>query len=116
MSDKFGLMALTTTESQYLGGQSSLNCAQSTAAEADVEVRDLLQSCYTAACQMLRDNRESLDEIALFLLTKETITGDEFMAFLKKPEELPEADLEAEPVSETTETTETPNAAETPEA
>jgi ATP-dependent Zn protease len=50
---------------------------------------------------MLRDNRESLDEIALFLLTKETITGDEFMAFLKKPEELPEA--EPEIVPETTE-------------
>jgi cell division protease FtsH len=96
MSDKFGLMALTTTESQYLGGQSSLNCAQSTAAEADAEVRDLLQRCYADACQMLRDNRDSLDEIALFLLTKETITGDEFMAFLKKPEELPEAQTETE--------------------
>jgi cell division protease FtsH len=108
MSDKFGLMALTTTESQYLGGQSSLNCAQSTAAEADVEVRDLLQRCYADACQMLRDNRGSLDEIALFLLTKETITGDEFMAFLKKPEELPEAQTEtaAETEAETAPETE----------
>ena len=96
MSDKFGLMALVTSQSQYLGGQSSLNCAETTAAEADAEVRELLQFCYNSATQMLRDNRETLDEIALFLLTKETITGDEFMAFLKKPEELPET--LAEPV------------------
>ena len=89
MSKKFGLMALATTESQYLGGQSAMNCAESTAAEADAEVRELLSTCYQEACQMLRDNREHLDEIALFLLTKETITGDEFMSFLKEPEELP---------------------------
>ncbi len=90
MSRKFGLMSLVSQQSQYLNGQSSVNCAESTAAEADAEVRDLLQECYHAALQALRDNREVLDEIALFLLNKETITGDEFMAFLKKPEELPE--------------------------
>ncbi len=89
MSKKFGLMALATTENQYLGGQSAMNCAETTAAEADAEIRELLSSCYAEACQMLRDNREHLDEIALFLLTKETITGDEFMSFLKKPEVLP---------------------------
>ena len=91
MSDKMGLMALVTAQSQYLGGQNALNCAESTAAEADAEVRQLLQSCYEDSKQMLRDNRETLDEIALFLLTKETITGDEFMAFLKPREELPAA-------------------------
>lgn len=96
MSERFGLMGLVTSQSQYLGGQSSLNCAESTAAEADTEVRELLQSCYVAAVQMLRDNRETLDEIALFLLTKETITGDEFMAFLKKPEELPETSAQSD--------------------
>ena len=96
MSKKFGLMALATTESQYLGGQSAMNCAESTAAEADAEIRELLGSCYAEACQMLRDNREHLDEIALFLLTKETITGDEFMSFLKEPEELPASAPEGE--------------------
>ena len=118
MSDKFGLMALVTAQSQYLGGQNALNCAESTAAAADEEVRDLLQQCYDAAKQMLRDNRETLDEIALFLLTKETITGDEFMAFLKKPEELPEAaDSEALPDEPefSPEVTETPGVPEKPE-
>ena len=100
MSKKFGLMALATTESQYLGGQSSMNCAESTAAEADAEIRELLSKCYEEACQMLRDNREHLDEIALFLLTKETITGDEFMSFLKEPEELPASEPTEEPQPE----------------
>ena len=97
MSKKFGLMALATTESQYLGGQSAMNCAETTAAEADAEIRELLSSCYAEACQMLRDNREHLDEIALFLLTKETITGDEFISFLKEPEELPASEPSEEP-------------------
>lgn len=100
MSKKFGLMALATTENQYLGGQSAMNCAESTAAEADAEIRELLNKCYEEACQMLRDNREHLDEIALFLLTKETITGDEFMSFLKEPEELPASEPTAEPTDE----------------
>ena len=124
MSKKFGLMALATTENQYLGGQSAMNCAESTAAEADAEIRELLSSCYAEACQMLRDNREHLDEIALFLLTKETITGDEFMSFLKEPEELPaseptEASHEeshAEPQTPAEETPAEPSASEhTPE-
>ena len=92
MSKRFGLMALATTESQYLSGQSAMNCAESTAAEADAEIRELLQSCYEDAVRMLRENRDLLDEIALFLLNKETITGDEFMAFMKKPEKLPQAE------------------------
>ncbi len=93
-------MALATTESQYLGGQSAMNCAESTAAEADAEIRELLSKCYKESCQMLRDNREHLDEIALFLLTKETITGDEFMSFLKEPVELPASETAAEPKPE----------------
>ena len=96
MSKKFGLMALAVTQSEYLSGQSSVNCAESTAAEADTEVRQLIQTCYEDTCRILRENREDLDEIALYLLGKETITGDEFMAFLKKPEPLPEPEEEPE--------------------
>lgn len=92
MSNKLGLMALATSSSEYLGGQYSTSCAESTAAQADEEIRSILQACYQESCQILRDNRARLDEIALFLLTKETITGDEFMAFLKEPEALPEVE------------------------
>ena len=82
MSEKFGLMALTTVANEYLDGQSMLNCADSTAAEADQEVEALLRRCFEKAMSVLRGNRELLDDIALFLLQKETITGDELMAFV----------------------------------
>ena len=82
MSDKVGLMALTTAANQYLDGQSMLNCAEPTAAEADQEVRSLLQRSFERATNLLTENRALLDEIALYLLQKETITGDELMAYV----------------------------------
>ena len=82
MSDKFGLMALSTVSNPYLDGSTMMNCAESTAAQADEEIKLLLAHCYDKSCQVLRDNRGLLDEIALFLLQKETITGDEFMTYV----------------------------------
>ena len=82
MSDRFGLMALSTVQSEYLEGQSYLDCAQSTAAEIDQEVQKLLSRCYEDAKKILTDNRPLLDEVALYLLAKETITGEEFMAYV----------------------------------
>lgn len=82
MSEKFGLMALSTVANQYLDENTMMNCADSTASAADSEIQLLLASCFAAAKQILADNRALLDEIALFLLQKETITGDELMAFI----------------------------------
>ncbi len=82
MSDKFGLMALSTVNSQYLDDTISMTCADSTASEVDSEIRKLLAACYDAAKELLTENRSLLDEIALYLLQKETITGDEFMAYV----------------------------------
>ena len=82
MSDKFGLMALSTVNSQYLDDTISMTCADSTASEVDSEIRKLLASCYDAAKKLLTENRSLLDEIALYLLQKETISGDEFMAYV----------------------------------
>ena len=82
MSDKFGLMALSTVSNPYLDGSTMMNCADKTSAEADEEIKELLAKCYEKACQVLRENRSLLDEIALFLLQKETITGDELMAYV----------------------------------
>ena len=97
MSDRFGLMALSTVQNEYLDSQSYLDCAQTTAAEVDKEVQDLLSQCYADAKKILLDNRALLDEVALYLLAKETITGDELMAYvnagqsrLPAPEEKPE--------------------------
>ena len=82
MSDKFGLMALSTVSNPYLDGSTMMNCADKTSAEADEEVKELLSKCYEKAKAVLRENRGLLDEIALYLLQKETITGDELMAYV----------------------------------
>ena len=82
MSEKFGLMALASVQNQFLEGQSYMDCAQETAALVDQEVQALLDKAYTDAKQILTDNRSLLDEISEFLLTKETITGDELMAYI----------------------------------
>ena len=75
-------MALSTVSNPYLDGSTMMNCADSTASAADAEIQTLLAKCYAAAKEILAKNRALLDEIALYLLTKETITGDEFMAYV----------------------------------
>ena len=100
MSDRIGLMALTTKGNEYLDGQSYTDCAQTTAAAADEEVRKLLNDSYDQAKKILAENRGLLDEVALYLLQKETITGGELMQYVdadkrlrgSKQETLPEAE------------------------
>ncbi len=82
MSEKFGMMALGTVQSQYLDGGYSMNCAQETFALADKEVAALLQKCHDEAKALLEENREMLDKIASYLFEKETITGSQMMAIL----------------------------------
>ena len=82
MSDKLGLMSTASVQNQYLDGQAYMDCAQSTAAEVDMEVKRFLESAYDDAKRILTENRSLLDEISEFLLVKETITGDELMAYV----------------------------------
>ena len=98
MSEKFGLMSTASVQHQYLEGQAYMDCSQETAAEVDREVMKILENAYNSTKQLLVDNRALLDEISEFLLVKETITGDELMAFVN-------ADKNPAP-AETTENTE----------
>ena len=82
MSDALGLMAPATVGNTYLEGQTYLDCSQETSAAVDREVKNLLQRCYEESKQILTDKRELLDQIAQYLLLKETITGDELMAYV----------------------------------
>ena len=82
MSDKLGLMALSTVSNPYLDGSTMMNCADSTSSAADEEIHTLLMDCYEDAKRLLTEHRALLDEIAMYLLTKETITGDEFMTYV----------------------------------
>ena len=97
MSEKFGLMSTASVQNQYLDGQAYMDCSQETAAEVDKEVMRLLDSAYADAKRILMENRQLLDEISEFLLVKETITGDELMAYVNADKTaLPEPEQEEE--------------------
>ncbi|MCR6544271.1 ATP-dependent zinc metalloprotease FtsH [Dehalobacterium formicoaceticum] len=87
MSDHFGMMALETQNNPYLGGDTSLLVCGDTASKIDEEVHSILQSCYQRAVQILEENKDKMHELAKYLLEKETITGEEFMAILTKKAE-----------------------------
>ena len=86
MSDKFGLMSLSTVEDQYLGGRNVLNCGEETASQIDEEVMKMLRAAYEKSKELLRGHREALDKIAAYLIERETITGKEFMQILEQVE------------------------------
>ena len=86
MSDELGLMAPATVRNQYLDSQAYLDCSQETAAVVDKAVQGIMDRCYADAKQLLTENRALLDDISEYLLVKETITGEELMAFIKQKE------------------------------
>ena len=85
MSDALGMMAPAAVQHQYLEGNAYLDCSQETSATVDKEVKEILERCYNDAKKILVEKRELLDEISLHLLAKETITGEELMAFINPP-------------------------------
>ena len=96
MSEELGLMAPAVIQNQYLDGQAHMDCSNETAAAVDAAVQKLLNSCYAEATQLLTENRALLDEIAAYLLTKETISGEELMNFIRQPSEESAETTEAE--------------------
>ena len=82
MSEELGLMAPATVSNQYLDGQSYMDCSQETSAKVDTAVQKILNQSYAEATKLLTENRSLLDEISEFLLAKETITGEELMAYV----------------------------------
>ncbi|MGN0256701.1 MAG: hypothetical protein ACI4D6_12070, partial [Chordicoccus sp.] len=90
MSEKFGLMGLATTENQYLDGRPVMNCGDETATEVDHEVMLMLKNAYEEAKSLLRAHRATLDRIAEYLITRETITGKEFMKIFRECENIPD--------------------------
>lgn len=94
MSEKFGLMGLARQENMYLGGRAVLECGDDTATEVDSEVSRILKECYEESKRILSENRFALDEIAKFLIEKETITGKEFMEILSEVQEKEKGPIE----------------------
>jgi cell division protease FtsH len=82
MSEEFDMMALETVNNPYLGGDTSLLVSAETASKIDEEILRTIKSCHQKAIQILEDNKDKLHELTKYLLEKETITGEEFMAIL----------------------------------
>ena len=103
MSKKFSLMGLEISANQYLDDRTVMNCSDVTAAEVDEEVRKVLQESYDEAKRLLTEHRKALDQIAEFLIKKETISGKEFMEIFDQveKEDQPESASEAAEVKET---------------
>jgi cell division protease FtsH len=83
MSDEFGMMALASRRNMYLDGGYGMDCAQDTAALMDKAVKEILDSCYKTAVEILKSSREDMDKVVEYLLEKETITGGEMVAIIE---------------------------------
>lgn len=84
MSEEFDMVAMETVTNQYLGGDTSLSCSADTQKEIDKKVVELVKKQHEKAINILLENRQKLDELAMFLYEKETITGEEFMEILNR--------------------------------
>lgn len=98
MSKRFGLMGLEVQANQYLDNRPIMNCSEATAADVDQEVMQVLKDSYEEAKRLLTEHRAALDQIAAFLIEKETITGKEFMKIFREVEGIEEPE-EKETVS-----------------
>ena len=86
MSDQFGLMQLETVQGKYLDRNAVLQCSDVTAAKVDEEIKNQLKKAYEEAKSILAQHMDALDEIARYLIEKESITGKEFMEILNRVE------------------------------
>lgn len=84
MSKRFGLMGLAKVQDMYLSGRSVLDCGEATAAQIDIEIKEMLDAAYDEAKRIISDNLDALNKIAAYLIEKETITGKEFMDIFAK--------------------------------
>lgn len=84
MSDEFGMVAMETLQNRYLGGDAALACSPETGAKIDAAVMAIAVQAHARAMAIVNEHREKLDELAAFLLEKETITGEEFMGILTR--------------------------------
>ena len=103
MSSDLGLMTTATTQNSYLDGTPYMDCSQDTAARVDREVKNLLDSAFDSALSILKENRALLDEVSEYLLLKETITGEELMAYVnaaREPGKAPAEETAEESVTE----------------
>lgn len=109
MSDTFDMMALESVQNRYLDGRAVSNCGDITMAQLDQEVLSIIKTCHEKAVEIISSNKEALVKISEYLISKETITGEEFMNILKQcenPETAEEKEEKSETATENTEVSE----------
>ena len=116
MSERFGLMGLAKTQDMYLSGRTVMECGDETATEVDHEVMKQLKGAYEEAKRILSENRDALDQIAAYLIERETITGKEFMEIFRRVKGIPEPEKEVKEEAKEDTTSESPNAPKAQEA
>ena len=89
LTEEFDMMGMETIQNAYLGGDASMTCSEATAARIDAKVVEIIKAAHRKAISLLKEHRDDMDRLAAYLLEKETITGEEFMAILhhEDPEE-----------------------------
>ena len=81
MSDKIGPINLGSSNDEVFIGRDfvqSKNLSEVFAAEIDEEVRGIIDSAYEKCITLLKENDDILDRVAVALMEKEKISGEEF--------------------------------------
>ena len=86
MTETFGMMALETGGNNYLDQEGQMTCSPDTARKVDEETLAIIKGAQKKAIEILKENEKKLHELSNFLIEKETITGEEFMEILNRPE------------------------------
>ncbi|ALW88516.1 ATP-dependent zinc metalloprotease FtsH [Deinococcus actinosclerus] len=84
MSDRIGKVAHATDQGTYLGGgPQMLPMSEGTAAQIDDEIKTLIDAAYARAVTLIGEHLSRVHEIVSVLLSRETLSGEEFAALLK---------------------------------
>ncbi|MBQ6239184.1 MAG: ATP-dependent zinc metalloprotease FtsH [Firmicutes bacterium] len=79
MTDRFDMFGLEAPSGSYLDGNPIKRCSEATEKIVDEEVLDIIRTQHKRAIDILLQNREKVNEIAQYLLEKESISGEEFL-------------------------------------
>ena len=94
-SSKLGPVSFSSSDEVFLGKDFSTrqNYSEETASEIDAEIKHILENCYEATTNILKENDEAFERVAQALLLIETLDGEQFNDLYEgkiTPEELAE--------------------------
>ena len=84
MTDRFDMVGLEAPSGSYLDGRPIRRCSEATEQAIDDEILRIIKKQHQRALNILLENREKVNEIAQFLLEKETISGEEFLRIFEQ--------------------------------